>query len=324
MEQEQTAAKTRKLSGLASRYEIGVLIGLIVLIAIFSILSDRFLRLDNLISVANQVSMVFIISVGMTMVIILAGIDLSVGSVAGLAGMITAGFLSAGHGMFVAIGAGLLVGAAVGLFNGLVITKVGITDFIVTLATMSIADGLIYAYTGGYPIYKNIPASFQLIGQGYVGVIPVPVILAFVIFLVGNFVLSRCRLGTYFYATGGNREAARLSGIKVDSIRIWGYVICGVLAALAGIIMTARLGSGQPTAGNTFLFDTIGATVLGGTSMMGGEGTMIGTVIGVAIIGIITNGLTLLNVSFFYEEVIKGMIIILAVSYNSYKIMRAR
>jgi ribose transport system permease protein len=316
--------KKKRPTGFPFQHELSVLIGLVVLGGIFSLLSDRFLTLNNLISVANQVSMVFIISVGMTIVIILAGMDLSVGSVAGLAGMITAGFLSAGHGLLVAILAGLLIGAAVGFFNGLVITKVGITDFIVTLATMSIAHGLIFAYTGGYPIYQNIPESFLLLGQGYIGFVPVPVILALLAFFAGHFLLSRCRLGTYIYAVGGNREAARLSGINVSRIRLLGYVISGVLAAFAGIIMTSRLGSGQPTAGDTFLFDAIGAPVLGGTSLMGGEGTMLGTVIGVAIIGIISNGLTLLNVPFFYQEVIKGLIIVLAVAYNSFKSMRNR
>lgn len=316
--------KKNRLSTLSFQHELSVLIGLVVLVGIFSLLSDRFLTLNNLISVANQVSMVFIISVGMTIVIILAGMDLSVGSVAGLAGMITAGFLSAGHGVLVALLVGLLIGAAVGFFNGLVITKVGITDFIVTLATMSIAHGFIFAYTGGYPIYQNIPDTFLLLGQGYIGFVPIPVILALIAFIAGHFLLSRCRLGTYIYAVGGNREAARLSGINVDRIRLLGYVISGILAAFAGIIMTSRLGSGQPTAGDTFLFDAIGATVLGGTSLMGGEGTMFGTVIGVAIIGIISNGLTLLNVPFFYQEVIKGLIIVLAVAYNSYKSMRNR
>jgi ribose transport system permease protein len=214
---------------------------------------------------------------------------------------------------------GLSVGIVAGMLNGLIITQVGITDFIVTLASMSIAHGFIFAYSGGKTIYQNIPKSFLFIGQGRVVDIPVPVILVLIVFVLGHLLLSRFRIGVHVYATGGNREAARLSGIKVDKVRIFSYTVSGLTAATAGIIMASRLGSGQPTAGDTFLFDAIGAVVLGGTSLMGGTGTVVGTLAGVGIIGVISNGLTQLNVSFYYQEVIKGLIILLAVSYNSYR-----
>jgi len=306
-------------SKLLEKHEIGIFLALIVLMTIFSFYSDTFLTLNNLLNIANQVSMVFIIAVGMTIIIILGGIDLSAGYTAGLAGMVTAGFLSKGWNIPIAILVGICVGAFIGMFNGLVITKVGITDFIVTLATMSAAHGLIFAYTGGYPIYKDIPKSFFIIGQGRIWGIPVPVILVLIVFIIGFLLLSRFKLGTYIYATGGNKEAARLSGISVDKVKIIGYIISGVSASIAGIIMSSRLGSGQPTAGDTFLFDAIGATVLGGTNLAGGEGTLTGTLIGVCIIGVISNGLTLFNVPFYYQEVIKGLIIILAVAYNSFR-----
>jgi ribose transport system permease protein len=302
------------------KHELGLFFALAVLIITFSLLSEQFLTSSNLLTIANQMSMVFIISVGMTYVIILGGIDLSAGSVAGLAGMITAGVLSQGFGTPVGVLAGIAVGVAAGLFNGLMITKVGITDFIVTLSTMSIAHGFIYAYSGGYTIYKGIPKSFLIIGQGKLAGIPLPIILAGIIFIIGHLILSSSKFGTYVYATGGNKESSRLSGINVDRVRILVYIFGGIASAIAGIIMASRLGTGQPTAGDTFLFDSVGAVVLGGTSMSGGEGGILGTLIGVAIIGVISNGLTQLNVSFYYQEVIKGLIIVLSVAYNSYRI----
>ena len=305
------------LSILLRRHEFNLFIAFVALCLVFTIGSKQFLTLDNFLIIINQISMVFIMGVGVTLIIILAGMDLSIGSVAGLAGIITAGILSRGYGTVIALIIGLLVGAFVGLFNGLIITKIGVTDFIVTLGTMSVADGLIYAYCGGNPIYQNIPKSFLFIGQGKILGIAVPILISVVVFLIGYTILSRMKLGTRIYAVGCNKEAARLSGINVENVKIFGYVFCGILSALAGIIMTSRLGSGQPTAGNTFMFDAIGAVVIGGASLSGGAGTILGTLIGVMIIGVIGNGLTLLNVSYYYQEVVKGLIIIGAVSYNS-------
>lgn len=306
------------------RRETGILGALIVLIVVFSIFSRQFLTVSNLLTIANQISMVLIIGIGMTIVIILGGIDLSVGYVAALAGMITAGLLSAQVDTSLAIVIGLGIGAVFGLVNGVLIAKVGITDFIVTLATMLVAHGFIFAYSGGRSIFKNIPDSFLFIGQGRIFGIPVPIFLAVIIFFIGHMLLTKMRLGRYIYATGGNKEAARLSGINIDGIRIIGYTISGITAAMAGIIMASRLGSGQPTAGDTFLFDVVGAVVLGGTALSGGEGTVVGTAIGVVIIGAISNGLTQLGVSYYFQEVIKGLIIILAVSYNAIKMKRSR
>ena len=319
VETMKTNNKFKFISRLTEKHEVGIALALLLLIVFFSISSQSFFTFDNLINIAYQSSMVFIIAVGMTIIIILGGMDLSAGYVAGLAGMVTTGFLSAGRGLFLSILAGLLVGALIGAFNGILITKIGITDFIVTLSTMSVAHGLIFAYSKGYPIYKNLSKEFQFIGQGHIFSIPVPIIIALFFFLFGHLFLTRFRIGTYVYATGGNKESSRLSGINVDRVKIVGYIVCGTLAAVAGIIMSSRLGSGQPTAGDGFLFAAIGASVLGGTSLMGGEGKIVGTLIGVFIMAVISNGLTLLNVPFYYQEVISGLIIILAVAYNSYR-----
>ena len=312
------------LRRLFNKHETILFIAMLVLIFVFSIFSETFFTKSNFLTILNQSSMVFIIAVGMTIVIILGGIDLSAGYVAGLSGIVVAIMLSSGVPVFAAVLIGLILGAAAGFFNGIIITKIGITDFIVTLASMSIAHGLIYSICGGNSIYKGIPKSFMILGQGKVFFnIPIPVLLAVMVFFVGHTILSKTALGTYFYAVGGNKDSSRLSGIKIDTVRITGYIICGITASFAGIIMTSRLGSGQPTAGDSFLFDAIGATVIGGTNMSGGEGTIYGTAIGVAIIGIISNGLTQLGVSFFSQEVIKGFILIFAVTYNYFRVKRA-
>jgi ribose transport system permease protein len=301
---------------LFTKHEIALLISLIIIITVFSLMLENFFTLSNWITLLNQSSLTFIVATGLTIVVILGCIDLSVGSTVGLAGVIVAGFLNRGYGIPVSILLGLLVGLAVGLFNGLIVSRIGIDSFIVTLGSMSIAHGFIFGYTKGYPIYENIPKSFLFLGRGRLFGVTFPIFLAILIFILAQALLSWFKFGVHIYATGGNMESTRLAGIKVDNVRLVGFIIGGVLAAFTGVIMASRLGSGQPNAGDNFLFESIGAVVLGGTSLQGGKGSIYGTLIGVLVIGVIFNGLTMLNVSFYYQEVIKGLIIVAAVTYN--------
>lgn len=292
--------------------KMGPLLGLLLLSITLTILSDRFFTIDNLLNVARQISLNAIISVGMTMVILTGGIDLSVGSIVALTGSVTAGLLVGGQAIFPAICIGMLVGALLGLFNGLLITRAEIPPFIATLGTMTVARGLTLVYTDGRPI-TGMEDAFRFLGGGYLAGIPVPVIIMVLIFALTYIMLKKTRLGRYIYAIGGNEEAARLSGINTKKILLSVYVLGGLLAGVSGIIMASRLNSAQPTAGISFELDAIAAVVLGGTSLSGGVGTIGGTLIGAFIIGVLDNGLNLLNVSSFYQQIAKGLVILLAV-----------
>jgi len=292
--------------------KMGPLLGLILLALVLTILSDRFLTVNNLLNVTRQISINAIISVGMTLVILTGGIDLSVGSIVALTGSITAGLLVGGQALLTSVLIGMMVGALLGLCNGLLITRAEIPPFIATLGTMTAARGFTLVYTEGRPI-TGMGESFRFLGGGYIAGIPVPVILMVIIFALAYIVLKRNRLGRYIYAIGGNEEAARLSGINTKKILLSVYVLGGLLAGFSGIIMASRLNSAQPTAGVSFELDAIAAVVLGGTSLSGGVGTIGGTLIGALIIGILDNGLNLLNVSSFYQQVAKGFVILLAV-----------
>ncbi len=292
--------------------KMGPLLGLVLLSGAMALLSDRFLDVNNLLNVARQVSINAIISVGMTMVILTGGIDLSVGSTVALAGSVTAGLLTAGQGMSTAILAGLLIGVVLGCFNGLLITRANVPPFIATLGTMTAARGFTLVYTDGRPI-TGMDDAFRFLGGGYIAGIPVPVVLMVIVFAAAYVVLRQTKFGRYVYAIGGNEEAARLSGIHTKKILLSVYSIAGLLAGFSGIIMASRLNSAQPTAGVSFELDAIAAVVLGGTSLSGGMGTIGGTLIGALIIGILDNGLNLLNVSSFYQQVAKGAVILLAV-----------
>ncbi|WP_346355498.1 ABC transporter permease [Azotosporobacter soli] len=292
--------------------KMGPLLGLVLLSGAMALLSDRFLDVNNLLNVARQVSINAIISVGMTMVILTGGIDLSVGSTVALAGSVTAGLLTAGQGMSTAILAGLVIGVVLGCFNGFLITRANVPPFIATLGTMTAARGFTLVYTDGRPI-TGMDDAFRFLGGGYIAGIPVPVVLMIIVFAAAYVVLRQTKFGRYVYAIGGNEEAARLSGIHTKKILLSVYSIAGLLAGFSGIIMASRLNSAQPTAGVSFELDAIAAVVLGGTSLSGGMGTIGGTLIGALIIGILDNGLNLLNVSSFYQQVAKGAVILLAV-----------
>ncbi|QPA30794.1 ABC transporter permease [Thermaerobacillus caldiproteolyticus] len=294
--------------------KLGPLIGFLLLSIVLSILSDNFLTMNNWLNILRQVSINALIAFGMTFVILTGGIDLSVGSVLALSSAITAGMMANGMGGLAAILVGLLAGLFMGALNGAIITKGRVAPFIATLATMTMFRGATLVYTDGRPItgFSN-DILFQMMGRGYFLGIPVPVVFMIVVYIALYFVLKKTTFGRHTFAIGGNEEASRLSGIRVDRLKIWIYSLTGGLSALAGIILTSRLNSAQPTAGTAYELDAIAAVVLGGTSLSGGRGWIFGTFVGALIIGVLNNGLNLLNVSSFYQQVIKGVVILLAV-----------
>ncbi|MCG0238287.1 MAG: ribose ABC transporter permease [Firmicutes bacterium] len=304
----------RPLGWLVSRFprRLGPLAGLLALAVALSLLSDRFLTLTNLLNVTRQVSINAIIAAGMTLVILTGGIDLSVGSILALAGAVTARAVATGQPVLVAVASGLGVGLAAGLVNGLLVTRGRVPAFIATLGTMTALRGLTLTYTGGRPI-TGLTDSFRALGGGYLLGLPVPVVIMALVFAAAWVFLTYTRPGRYVYALGSNREAVRTAGVPTVPYETLVYVLSGLTAALAGVILTARLNSAQPTAGMGFELDAIAAVVLGGTSLAGGSGGVGGTLVGAMIIGVLDNGLNLLNVSSFYQQVVKGLVILLAV-----------
>lgn len=294
--------------------KLGPLVGLLLLCIVLTFLSDSFFTLDNWLNILRQVSINALIAFGMTFVILTGGIDLSVGSVLALSSAFAAGLMANGMNGVFAMMIGISAGLAMGALNGVIITKGRVAPFIATLATMTIFRGATLVYTEGRPITGfSDELAFQMIGRGYFLGIPVPVVLMLVAYVLLYVVLKKTTFGRHTYAIGGNEEATRLSGIRVDRLKIWIYSLTGGLAALAGLILTSRLNSAQPTAGTAYELDAIAAVVLGGTSLSGGRGWILGTLIGALIIGVLNNGLNLLNVSSFYQQVIKGVVILLAV-----------
>lgn len=294
-----------------SRY--GILIAFLVLIVVMSLLSPAFLKTANIMNILRQTSVNGIVAVGMTFVIILAGIDLSVGSVIALAAVIAASFAHpGGYPLIVPVFAGLFTGALCGFLNGLIIAKRKIAPFIMTLAMMTIARGAALVYTNGRPVIE-LSDSYNRIGGSYFLGIPIPVIIFVIIIILGWILLSATVFGRHVYATGGNKTAAELSGIITSKITIWVYTLAGLLAGLAGIVLSSRVMSGSPATGQGYELDAIAAVVIGGTRLTGGVGSISGTILGVLIIGVMNNGLDLLNVSSYWQLVVKGLIILLAV-----------
>jgi len=288
------------------------LFGLLVLCIIITIVSPRFLTVPNLRNVLTQLSVNAVIAAGMSFVILTGGIDLSVGSTVSICGAIAATLTKSTGNAFISVLVALIFGAFIGLINGLIIAKGKIQAFIATLGTMTIFRGVTYVYTNGTPI-SGLGQGFMAIGNDKILGIPVPVIIMIVIFIIGYYLLTQVRFGRYVYALGGNEDSARLSGINTQKIKTLIYVISGIMASIGGIIVTSRIGSASPNAGSGFELDAIAAVVLGGTSLAGGEGSIIGTIIGALIIGILNNGLNLMNVSPFYQQIVKGLVILFAV-----------
>jgi ribose/xylose/arabinose/galactoside ABC-type transport system permease subunit len=301
-----------KIKGIKTHLQqSGLLVFILIMVVVLTLLSDRFLTPANLINILRQASINGIISVGMMLVILTAGIDLSVGAILALSVVVTADLMHQGLPPFVAAVLGLGIGGFLGFVNGWLVSRIRVPPFIATLGMMSFARGLALAYTGGKPV-TGLDEGFRFLGTGIVGRIPMPVIIVFLVFLSGYILLAKTRVGTYLYALGENQEAALFSGIATGFYTKFVFTASGVLAALSGMILIARLDSAQPVIGLGYEFDAIAAVVIGGTSLAGGEGRLSGTLLGVLIIAMLNNALNLINVSSFYEGIVKGMVIALA------------
>lgn len=314
MQNSTVAKKNTNIKELLVEYKS--LVGLVILIAVVGVLSPSFFTVPNLLNVLRQTSINGVIAAGMTFVILTGGIDLSVGSILAFSGAVAASCLASGQSMVVTIILTLVIGAGVGLLNGIIIAKGKLQPFIVTLATMTILRGATLVFTDGKPISLGSGSgavAFGKIGGGSIFGIPTPVIIMILAFAICYYILTQTKMGRYTYALGGNEEATKLSGLNADRIKMFVYTVSGLLASVAGIIITSRLFSAQPNAGNGYELDAIAAVVLGGTKLAGGKGKITGTIIGALIIGVLSNALNLLNVSSYFQMIAKGVVILIAV-----------
>lgn len=289
-----------------------VLIALLLLCAFFSISSEQFLRVDNILNIFLQSAIMGIIAIGMTYVIITAGIDLGVGSVVAVSGMIIAGMINSGTPVIAAVLVGLAVGMGSGIINGFFITRFNLAPFIVTLGVMAAARSITLVYSDAQTISVYKDPVLQYLRMGNVLGIPVMILITAVLFIIANYVLSNTVFGRHVYAIGSNKKAAEVSGINVKRVEMTVYIIAGVLAGVGGLMMTARLGSGTPLAGVNLELMAIAAVVIGGSSLSGGRGTIFGTLIGVLLINVLNTGMNLMNISSHYQGLIMGSVIILA------------
>jgi len=300
----------------------GLLISFFVLSLGISLLTPNFLSSRNLLNILRQSTIVGIMAIGTTFVIIGGGFDISVGSVLALSAALALGLQGSMHWALAAMIA-ILAGALIGLLNGILAAKIHIVPMIATLGTSTIVRGLVYLYTGGYPINGQQPA-FEVIGSGYLWGIPVPVIIMIALVVIFQFILSKTQLGRYCCAVGGNKEATRLAGVSVDFYHVMTFLIGGLMAGISGVVYASRLSSATPLAGQNYDMDAIAAVVIGGTSVSGGEGTVLGAMIGVLLLTVVTNAFNLLGVPVFIQYVIKGLIILVVVGIDSYSKKRPR
>lgn len=297
------------------------IIALLVLIGVVSPINPNFFTVDNILNILRQTSVNAIIAVGMTFVILIAGIDLSVGSILALTGAFAASMVGTELSILLVIPAVLLIGTLLGTLSGVIVAKGKVQAFIATLVTMTLLRGVTMVYTDGRPIstgFSDTADAFAFLGTGYLFGIPVPIWLMAIVFLISWYVLKHTKMGRYIYALGGNEAATQLSGINVDKVKIFVFAVSGFLSALAGLIVTSRLSSAQPTAGVTYELDAIAAVVVGGTSLMGGKGRVMGTLIGALIIGFLNNALNLLDISSYYQMIAKALVILVAVLADNY------
>ncbi|TWD98531.1 monosaccharide ABC transporter membrane protein (CUT2 family) [Neobacillus bataviensis] len=308
----QSVMKRGNTGKLLAKY--GIYIAFAILFVILSISSESFLTTTNIINILRQVSIIGIVAIGMSFVIITGGIDLSVGSIMALSAVVASSFAKAdsSYSLIIPIMIGLTVGLACGLINGVLVAKWKVAPFIATLGMMTAARGLAMVYTNGRPVI-GLNNSYNNIGSGYILGLPIPVIIFIFIVAIGIFLLNFTVYGRHVFATGGNEQSAKLSGIRVNSVKIGVYAIAGLLAGAGGMILSSRIMSGSPVLGQGYELDAIAAVVIGGTSLFGGVGSIVGTLIGVLIIGVMNNGLDLLNVSSYYQQILKGTIIVIAV-----------
>jgi ribose transport system permease protein len=295
--------------------QISILVILIFICIYLSITTSSFLSASNMLNVLRQTTTIMIVACGMTYILILGEIDLSIGSIACLIGTLVAGFIGQNHiPVIPSFILGLILGTLLGSISGILVAKIHIPSFIATLAMMSTARGLALVYSGGYPI-TNMPKFALFFGRGYIGIIPVPVIIMLVVIGISWGVLALTKFGRYTYAIGGNAECAKLSGVGLDKIKIIVFAISGFTASLTGILLTMRLASSQPTLGDGMELDAITAVVLGGTLLTGGRGSMAGTIIGSLFLNVLGNGLNIIGINSFWQQVIKGIVLILAVCF---------
>ena len=289
-------------------------LSLVLMVGFFSIGSPFFMTFDNLMTVILQTSVIGILAIGVTFVIISAGIDLSLGAVLALAGMIIGKAANAGLPVWVSVLCGILVATVMGFLNGFLVAKATLPPFIATLGIMMVARGLTLVISQARPVYFLVAPSFRLISQGSLfGAVPYPILYLLVLALAASFVMRRLAIGRHIYGLGSNETAVKLSGVSVERVKLFTYSICGLLAGVAGVVLTARLNSAQPSAGMSYELDAISAAVIGGASLAGGEGTILGTIIGALIMGVLKNGLNLMNVSQFWQQVAMGIVVIGAV-----------
>lgn len=304
--------------------QYGILFILFFLIVIFGIGSKTFFTFSNFINIIRQIAVLTIITIGMTFVLIAGGIDLSVGAQLSFIGVVTATlFTKTGTPPMAACLIGILIATAVGIVNGLFISNTKVPPLIATLAMQQVLTGLGYIISGGKPIY-GLEKSVQFIGQGYVGFLPFPTIIMAVCMIFGLFILNKTYVGRSFYVIGNSEEVGRLSGIKTKTAQTIAFGLCGMLAGVAAIIMMARINSGSPTVGKGFEMDVLTAAVLGGVSVKGGEGKLFGAIIGALIIGVLSNGLIIMNVGEYYQMVVKGLVLAFAIAFDSFKNVRLR
>lgn len=323
MEKTQTTSvadeKSKKINFSKFYRAYALLLALILIIIFFSIANPNFLVPINILNILTQTSVNGILAIGVTYVILTKGIDLGLGSYVAFTGVVAALFAQGEVNILIAIIMGLIAGAVIGTINGVIITKGSVAPFIVTLGMMTIARGAALVISGGRPV-SGLSSSFNSISTLRVLGIPLPVIILLVVFLISLFLLNKTTFGRYVYAVGGNEEAAHASGIRVNKVIVSVYIIAGLFAGIAGIVQASRISTGQPNIGVGYELDAIAAVVIGGTSLMGGVGTVTGTLIGALIISVINNGLDLLNVSAYYQQIIKGIIIIGALLIDRKKI----
>ena len=309
------------LSAFGRARELNVLVVLILIGGLISLGTPYFLTINNLMGVSRAFSLTAIMSIGMVMVIITGGIDLSVGSVLGLSSLVTALCFQAGLPMAAGIAAGLGVGLVFGAFNGVLVTVVGLPPFIATLGTLSIGRGLMYVATRGVPVTPDVPDAFEAIGQGYVGPVPVPVVILAVLAVGFSILMTRTRFGRHVYATGGNEHAARLSGVRTGRVKLAVYTLSGLIASIAGVVSFSRYVSAEPASGFGAELEVIAAAAIGGASLAGGVGSVAGAVIGAALIGVIANGVVLMNINTYAQQAITGTVILIAVGID---VLRSR
>jgi len=310
--------KTKRFSRINLVQKYFIIVVLIILGTVMSFLSPHFLTFDNILNVLRQVSMIAIASYGVTLLIISGGLDLSQGGVVALSGIVAAKLASSGQiPITLSMIIGIFCGIGIGIFNGAITVGGRINPVIVTIGTMYIARGLAYLISGGNAIVTGITESFKFIGRGRLGIVPIPIIVMIILFIFYHILLNNTIFGKYTYAVGGNLETARLSGVAVNRHKFILYINAGFLSGIAGIIMASRLASGQPTAGAGFEFDVVVAALIGGTSLAGGEGSILGTMIGALIVGVLRNGLNLLGVHTFYQYLFQGGILIFVIMLDS-------